>query len=81
MPDVGFSDANSFSAGPYYFATKAVCPTHGEVGGDFQCFVMAEPSYSTGKICPKCYVDWVRANVQSVTAKGLSEASGRDKTP
>lgn len=66
MSDIGFSDANTFSMGAYYYGTKAQCPKHGVVGGDFYCFVTQEPEFKTPKICPKCYVEWVAANVQAV---------------
>jgi len=67
MSDIGFSDANTFSMGAFHYSTKATCRIHGEVGGDFRCFVAASPPYSTGPICPKCFVDWVKANVTAVT--------------
>ena len=67
MSDVGMSDANTFTMGAFYHSTVALCPKHGKVGGDFRVFVSAEPEYTTPSICPKCYVDWVGANVQAVT--------------
>lgn len=67
MSDIGFSDANTFSLGTHHYPSRATCPSHGEVVGDFAVYVTSDPEYTTGKICPKCYVDWVRANVQAVT--------------
>ena len=66
MSDIEFSDANTGSAGVFYYGTKATCPLHGEVSGDFRCFVTADPTYTTPKLCPKCYVDWVGSHVQAV---------------
>ena len=61
-----FGDANSLSMGLYFYKSTALCPHHGEVGGDFHVFVTSEPTYTTGKICPKCFVDWVHAHVNAV---------------
>lgn len=77
VADIGFSDANTFSSGVFFYGSKAECPKHGEVSGDFRCFVTSDPSYTTPKICPKCYVDWVTANVTAVSASPLQgEARG-----
>ena len=66
MSDIGFSDANTFSMGAFYYSSKAECPKHGTVGGDFFCYVTADPTFKSPKLCPKCYVEWVTANVQAV---------------
>jgi len=52
--DIGFTDANT---------TKANCSKHGIVSGDFFCYATHDPSYKTPKICPKCFVDFIAANV------------------
>lgn len=54
--DIGFADANTFSPGAFFHGTKASCPKHGIVGGDFFCYVTSDPEFKTPKICPKCFV-------------------------
>jgi hypothetical protein len=75
--NIGFADANTFSMGAFYYGSKAQCPKHGVVGGDFHVYVTSEPEYKTGKICPKCFVDFIAANVQAVTPLPLGESEPR----
>lgn len=46
---------------------RGICPTHGEVDGNFHAYVTSDPDYRTPNICPKCYIDWIAAHVQAVT--------------
>ncbi len=64
---IGIADANTGSLGAFYYGTKAKCPKHGEVSGDFYVYVTDEPAFQTPKLCPKCFVEWTGANVQHVS--------------
>ena len=74
MIDIGFSAANTFSLATHYYASRATCPTHGEVGGDFRVYVTGEPVYASPKLCPKCFVDFIAAHVTHV--QPLTPVSG-----
>ena len=74
MIDILTTSTPNFAIGEMRCGTVAYCPKHGKVGGDFRVFVSAEPEYTSPHICPKCYVDWVGANVQAVTREPLPEA-------
>ena len=41
------------------------CEIHGEVFEFWIGYGATDPLYSTPKLCPKCYVDWVTVNVRS----------------
>lgn len=43
------------------------CPKHGKIEATFHVFATSDPDYSTGRICPKCFVDFIRANVPVLT--------------
>jgi hypothetical protein len=69
MTDIVFRENATFRASTAVIGVRGICPTHGEVDGNFHCFVTSEPDYRSPNLCPKCYVDWISAHVQAVTPK------------
>ncbi len=70
MSDLIFRENSAFGGKMVVVGPHGICPTHGEVDGNFHAYVTSNPDYRTPNICPKCYIDWVSASVTAVTPKG-----------
>lgn len=66
-PDGTFSVTDT--ADFYAFQPKGDCPKHGEVDVFTVTGFTGSEEYARLNCCPKCYIEWIAANVTQITPR------------